>query len=79
MNATLPLCIAQALAPFAPPQSMVHQIIKTAELTEAQRLQADMAMHAAKLAGVDHHYRKALDMQIQRAAFTEAFSLRDTV
>lgn len=74
MNATLPLCIAQALAPFAPPQSMVHQIIKTAELTEAKRLQADMAMHAAKLAGVDHHYRKALDMQIQRAAFTEAFT-----
>ncbi len=28
MNATLPLCIAQALAPFAPPQSVVHQIIR---------------------------------------------------
>ena len=77
MNATLPLCIAQALAPFAPPQSMVHQIIKTAELTEAQRLQADMAMHADKLAGVDHNHRKALDMQIQRAAFTEAFTKQE--
>lgn len=28
MNARMPFAIAQALAPFAPPQSEVHQIIK---------------------------------------------------
>lgn len=34
MNATLPLCIAQALAPFAPPQSMVHQIVRQQRLSD---------------------------------------------
>lgn len=27
MNASLPSCLAAALAPFAPPQSVVHKII----------------------------------------------------
>lgn len=29
MNASLPSCLAAALAPFAPPQSVVHKIITT--------------------------------------------------
>lgn len=29
MNATLPLALAQALAPMAPPQSVVHEIVPT--------------------------------------------------
>ena len=61
---------AAALRPFAPPLSELHT-------TEAQRLAADMALHADKLAGVDHNHRKALDMQIQRAAFTEAFTKQE--
>jgi hypothetical protein len=27
MNARMPLCMAQALAPFAPPSSVVHKIV----------------------------------------------------
>lgn len=27
MNASLPSCLAAALAPFAPPQSVVHKIV----------------------------------------------------
>lgn len=37
MNACLPLCMAQALAPFAPPSSVVHQIV-----SEDRALQADL-------------------------------------
>lgn len=66
MNTLHPI-FAAALRPFAPPLSALHS-------TEAQRLAGDMAMHADKLAGTDHHYRKALDMQIQRATYTEAFT-----
>lgn len=46
MNATLPLVMAQALAPFAPPSSVVHQIVREAELSEAERQAIDTAMHA---------------------------------
>lgn len=37
MNARLPLAIARALAPFAPPASEVHRIISDAEWEEADR------------------------------------------
>lgn len=37
MNASLPLCMAKALAPFAPPYSVVHQIV-----SEDRALQADL-------------------------------------
>lgn len=37
MNARMPLCMAQALAPFAPPSSVVHQIV-----SEDRALQADL-------------------------------------
>ena len=67
MNATIPLCLAQALAPFAPPQSVVHQIVKAPELPEAQRQQIDEAMHADKLCDGygQRNYRSALFAQIQ--------------
>ena len=37
MNARLPLTIARALAPFAPPASEVHSIVSEAEWEEADR------------------------------------------
>lgn len=69
MQALHPI-FAAALRPFAPPLSELHT-------SESQRLAGDMALHADKLAGVDHNHRKALDMQIQRAAFTEAFTKQE--
>lgn len=67
MNATLPLCLAQALTPLAPPQSMVHQIVKPADLTEDQRATIDAAMHADKLVDgyAQRKYRSALALQVQ--------------
>ena len=67
MNAALPLCLAQALVPFAPTQSVVHQIIKAPELTEPLRQQIDEAMHADKLRDgySQRNYQSALALQIQ--------------
>ena len=65
MNTLHPI-FAAALRPFAPPLSALHS-------TEAQRLAGDMAMHADKT----HNERKALDMQIQRATYTEAFTQQE--
>ena len=48
MNANLPACLAQALAPFAPPQSVVHKI------TEADRLKTDMQRIADYKSGETH-------------------------
>lgn len=57
MNASLPLCIAQALAPFAPPSSVVHQIVREArELSEAECRAIDSAMLADKV--VDGYGRR---------------------
>lgn len=69
MNAALPLCLAGALAPFAPPKSVVHQIIKAPELTEAQRAAFDAAMHADKLADGygQRNYQSALALQIKHS------------
>lgn len=50
MNATLPLVIARALAPFAPPSSVVHKIVREAnELSEAECKEIDAAMSADKM------------------------------
>lgn len=62
MNTLHPI-FAAALRPFAPPLSELHS-------PKAQRLAGDIAMHADKT----HNERKALDMQIQRATYTEAFT-----
>ncbi len=43
MNARLPLALARALAPMAPPQSEVHRVI-----SEADRLAADRARNVNK-------------------------------
>ena len=69
MNAALPLCLAHAMAPFAPPQSVVHQIIKAPELTESHRQQIDEAMHADKLRDRygQRNYQSALALQIQHS------------
>ena len=48
MNANLPLCMAQALAAFAPPSSEVNQILAEAKLAERQRQQIDHDMHSDK-------------------------------
>ena len=56
MNAHLPPVLAQALAPFAPPQSIVHQIVADTRVSEAERREL--------MAIVDHHndeYRSGLD------------------
>lgn len=45
MNATLPLCMAQALAPFAPPQSVVHRILA---VSERDWIRADLAANTNK-------------------------------
>lgn len=46
MNARLPLCMAQALAPFAPTSSVVHQIVG-----EDRALQADIEILRLKQSG----------------------------
>lgn len=71
MNATLPLVMAQALAPFAPPSSVVHQIVQEArELSEAECRAIDTAMHADKM--VDgygqRNYLAAMIDQMRRSA-----------
>ena len=37
MSARIPLALAQALAPMAPPQSVVHKVIEEADLLAADR------------------------------------------
>jgi len=63
----MPPILAQALAPFAPPQSVVHQIVKAAEFPEEQRQRIDEAMHADKLTDSygQRNYQSALALQIQ--------------
>ena len=64
MNATLPPCLAAALAPFAPPQSIVHQIVRD---DEASRIAQDLAYEAEKQSGaLDRaNERRALELQVQ--------------
>lgn len=67
MNARMPLCMAQALAPFAPPSSVVHQII-----SEDRALQADLNIMDGKKSGRfdAHRNEAALRMQIERHGVT---------
>lgn len=64
MNARMPLCMAQALAPFAPPSSVVHQINEQAR----RALQADLDILSGKNSGrfEDRRNEAALRQQIER-------------
>lgn len=69
MNASLPLCMAQALAPFAPETSVVHQIVRD----EDRALQADRD-YIAKINSGEferRRYDQALTLQITRPLFGE--------
>ena len=67
MNARMPAILAQALAPFAPPSSVVHQIV-----SEEQALRIDAAMLRDKQSnGYDRRAdAQALCLQIERATQT---------
>lgn len=61
MNAHLPPCLARALAPMAPPQSVVHQVI-----TEDELLAADRARNINKAErAIEREAEYALDLQIK--------------
>ena len=57
----LPACIARALAPMAPPQSVVHQVITEDELLAADRARNVNKAERATQANAD----RALDLQIK--------------
>ncbi len=61
MSARLPLTMARALAPMAPPQSEVHRVISEAELLEADRARN---VNKAERA-IDREADIALDLQIK--------------
>ena len=57
----LPACLARALAPMAPPQSVIHQIIQEDDL-----LAADRARNANKSErAIEREAERALDLQIK--------------
>lgn len=57
----LPACMARALAPMAPPQSAVHQIIQEDDL-----LAADRARNVNKAErAIEREAERALDLQIK--------------
>ena len=62
MNASLPLCMAQALAPFAPPKSEVHRILAA---SERDLIAADLANNAAKATFHQRNDAAAMAFQIQ--------------
>jgi hypothetical protein len=61
MNARIPLCMAQALAPFAPPSSTVHQIVN-----EDRALQADLANLRLKQSGRVEQRRDEVAVRVQQ-------------
>ena len=62
----LPACLARALAPMAPPQSVVHQVI-----TEAELLAADRAANVNKAErAIEREADIALDLQIKHQNLT---------
>lgn len=61
MNAQLPLSLAAALAPFAPPSSIVHQIVSD---EQAQRIDAAMLADAKADGYRIRNERAALALQI---------------
>ena len=61
MSARIPLALAQALAPMAPPQSVVHKVIEEADL-----LAADRARNINKAErAIEREAESALDLQIK--------------
>ena len=57
----LPSCMARALAPMAPPQSVIHQIIQEDDL-----LAADRARNVNKAErAIEREAERALDLQIK--------------
>ena len=57
----LPACMARALAPMAPPQSVIHQIIQEDDL-----LAADRARNVNKAErAIEREAERALDLQIK--------------
>ena len=57
----LPACLARALAPMAPPQSVIHQIIQEDDL-----LAADRAANVNKAErAIEREAERALDLQIK--------------
>ena len=57
----LPACLARALAPMAPPQSVVHKII-----TEDDLIAADVAANINKAErAIEKEAESALDLQIK--------------
>lgn len=61
MSARIPLTLARALAPIAPPQSEVHRII-----SEADALAADRARNINKAErAIEREAERALDLQIK--------------
>ena len=61
MSARIPLTLARALAPMAPPQSVVHQVI-----TEDELLAADRARNVNKAErAIEREAEYALDLQIK--------------
>ena len=57
----LPVCLARALAPMAPPQSVIHQIIQEDDL-----LAADRARNVNKAErAIEREAERALDLQIK--------------
>ena len=61
MSARIPLALARALAPMAPPQSVVHQVITEDELLAADRSRNTNKAERATQANAD----RALDLQIK--------------
>ena len=57
----LPACLARALAPMAPPQSVIHQIIQEDDLLAADRARNVNKAERATQANAD----RALDLQIK--------------
>ena len=57
----LPACLARALAPMAPPQSVIHHIIQEDDL-----LAADRARNVNKAErAIEREAERALDLQIK--------------
>ena len=57
----LPACLARAIAPMAPPQSVIHQIIQEDDL-----LAADRARNVNKAErAIEREAEEALDLQIK--------------
>lgn len=57
----LPACLARAIAPMAPPQSVIHQIIQEDDLLAADRAANVNKAERAAQANAD----RALDLQVR--------------